>query len=824
MKKSTLLLIVLVFFVSLIPAYSQKLVSNTTISGVCYAGDKVTRIYIPPPDEFLRKSGSKGGGSITVYYSGFTNAAKTAVEFAKSILETLLPEGTNITMIASWEKINTPGVLGNTVITGYAAGVWIDALNPRAYYPVSLAEKIAGVSLNSPEEGDLVLRINSSVNWYLGTDGSIPPNSQKYDLVTVVLHEICHGLGFFDSMNADGTVGSYGSGSIPMIYDTFLEDASGKKLTDTLEYPNYSLQLKNQLIGGQVWFTGPVLKKYTSGSKAKVYAPPVWDNGSSISHLDEESTLKKDALMTPFINMEEVIHNPGKLTTSILGDLGWINTRILHDPFGDTENNLSQIILSASIKSDTSYNRSNVGVVYSFDKFQTSDTIYMTSPGDNDSFNASVNIPLYNSELLYYFFTEDYFKRIYRSPSLSDQIRYRMFIGTDTVKPIIVHTPVASLLESADTISFNANVIDNLEVDSVYMEYKVNDGTSFYAGLIKGAADNYKYILNASQLNLTGGDSVRYRICALDKASVSNLAVLPKTGYFSFGIEDISSVVESYETDFTNAVPDFFNIGFSIYKPVNFTGYGLHSKHPYESPEDNSKSIEYTAMLRHPFKFSESGLLINYSEVVLVEPGETGSVFGSTDFYDYVIIDGSVNFGKTWFNLIDGYDSRYSAIWEDAYNSSIMGQNSRIPGTEAMLRKHTAFVKPSAKISVGDTIMLRFRLYSDPFANGWGWAIEDLKINPLVDAVEKISEINDIRLYPNPGTGIIKTGIENGRFALGKPLRFRVLNSSGTILLDDYLAAGSQGIINIQGYPSGIYFILLYFDEGIKTFKYNLIK
>ena len=54
-------------------------------------------------------------------------------------------------------------------------------------------------------------------------------------------------------------------------------------------------------------------------------------------------------------------------------------------------------------------------------------------------------------------------------------------------------------------------------------------------------------------------------------------------------------------------------------------------------------------MLRHPLKFNESGMLINFNEIVLVEPGEDGSVFGSDDFYDYVIVEGSKNFGKTWF-------------------------------------------------------------------------------------------------------------------------------------------------------------------------------
>ena len=66
-------------------------------------------------------------------------------------------------------------------------------------------------------------------------------------------------------------------------------------------------------------------------------------------------------------------------------------------------------------------------------------------------------------------------------------------------------------------------------------------------------------------------------------------------------------------------------------------------------------------------------MVISFNEVVLVEPGETGSLFGSEDFYDYVIVEGSKNFGKTWFRLADGYDSRLLKTWETAYNNSIVG-------------------------------------------------------------------------------------------------------------------------------------------------------
>ena len=194
--------------VSILPVRSQDRVYNSSITAVCYAGNKTKRIYIPPPEAFLKKSGTKSGGSVKIYYTGFTSQGETAMEYAKSILETMLPADTKLTILASWEKISTAGVLANCSPTYFVKGSIIDALNPKVYYPIALAEKIAGKSLDDDLEGDLTLRINNSMNWYLGTDGNTP--ALKYDLVTVALHEICHGLGFFDSMSSDGALGSYG--------------------------------------------------------------------------------------------------------------------------------------------------------------------------------------------------------------------------------------------------------------------------------------------------------------------------------------------------------------------------------------------------------------------------------------------------------------------------------------------------------------------------------------------------------------------------------------------------------------------------------------
>lgn len=799
---------------------SQTVIKNTAITGVCYAGTNVNRIYIPPPEKPFYKYGIKGKAvaKVTIYATGFTSDGVKALNKAETILESLLPPDADITILANYARISTSGVLGHSSSTGFVLGLAVDAWNPLNYFPVALAEKIAGQKLNSDENGDITLTINNTMQWYFGTDGNCPAN--KYDLVTVVLHELLHGLGFFDSMEVEGTLGSYNS--FPLIYDEYVENLAGQRLTDTTKFTNNSGQLKDAMTGGQLYFNGPVMKSFAN-TRSQLYAPSTFDPGSSIAHLDETVTSIENSLMTPFIALGEAIHNPGPLTFSILGDLGWINTRIVHDPPRDTEEHFPSIELVADIVSDTSYNRNNVGLVYSYDEFNTSDTIYLTSTGSDDTFKTNLTVSLYNTELQYYFFAEDYFKRIYRSPSLISDFRYSIYVGEDTIKPVLSHTKADYYLEKIDTIKLEIEAADNIGMDSVYIEYKVNDGASLFLGVNAYEPGKYDAILNAKQLILNGGDSIRYRIFGVDTSLNRNTAILPKTGYFSVGIEDISSVLETYKTNFVNAGNDFLNVGFDISNPASFAGFGLHTKHPYVSPELSAPSLEYTSMLRHPLKMNESGMLITYNEIVLVEPGEPSAPFGSADFYDYVIVEGSSDFGKSWFGLIDGYDSRINSEWEVAYTNSVVDQISTTSGDESMLKKHTIFYKPSQNISAGDTLLLRFRLFSDPYANGWGWVIEDLSVSPLIDAVENIRHA-EIMAYPNPGNGVINVRNNSPESVDFKPVRYSVFNMTGTCLMNNKEMDNVDNVIDISGYPEGFYIIVLYMDDGIKTIRYTLIR
>jgi hypothetical protein len=401
--------------------------------------------------------------------------------------------------------------------------------------------------------------------------------------------------------------------------------------------------------------------------------------------------------------------------------------------------------------------------------------------------------------------------------------RFKSFIGGDTIKPVIAHTPADYYFETEDSIKLTAEVSDNIGIDSVFLEYRINDNISSYAGMKADSSGYYSVVLTSAMLNWSGGDSLRYRIFARDSAGVANITILPDSGYYSIGIEGFGPVITSYATDFSNAESDFFLSGFEITRPIGFLKSGLHSDHPYESPDEADRSLNFIAMLRNPLKFDQSGMLIEFSDIALVEPGETGALFGSDDFYDYVVVEGSKDFGKTWQALWDGYDARYNSTWLKTYNNSIVDQNSTSLGKESMFIQHTEYMASSARFKTGDTVLIRFRLYSDPFAHGWGWAIQDLKINPLIDGIEK-PLIETLKLFPNPGRGLIQISDGSGILSNGESVKFEVFNSSGVPVLKGLTINGNDSSINLTGYPSGLYIVVLYLDDGIRTFKYSLIK
>ncbi len=257
-------------------------------------------------------------------------AAKTAFSYAASIWAAQIPSSVPITIRACWTGLGS-NILGYSSatsfhhdFTGGVAGYW--------YYS-ALANALAQTDLNDADwidwdndgldtDADIDIAISNGIAWYYGTDGAVP--ARQYDLATIALHEIAHGLGFLGWVDYSGGQGSWGFGTgMPGIYDRFVENGAGQKILNSNVFPNPSAALGAQLVSTNLYFNGTNARAANSGNRAKLFAPSTWQAGSSYSHLDETFSNTADALLTFSFGYQEVIHTPGAVTLGILKDLGW---------------------------------------------------------------------------------------------------------------------------------------------------------------------------------------------------------------------------------------------------------------------------------------------------------------------------------------------------------------------------------------------------------------------------------------------------------------------------------------------------------------------
>ncbi len=257
--------------------------------------------------------------------------AQAAFGYAAGIWAGYLNSAIPIDIEACWTSMPNPSVLGHGGPVGYWA---VDG----ALYPSALANSLTGEELNDNYYGrtnypEIAVAFNKNFSWYFGTDGSPGAN---VDFASVVLHEICHGLGFLGSMDVDdgnssnsaecnGTagVGCWGFGGMPLAFDLFAVNGAGQSLIDTGVYLNPSAALGTALTSNNVYFDGANARSANGNADAKLYAPATWNPGSSYSHLDEVFNGTPNALMTWSLSYGESDHDPGPVTLGILKDIGW---------------------------------------------------------------------------------------------------------------------------------------------------------------------------------------------------------------------------------------------------------------------------------------------------------------------------------------------------------------------------------------------------------------------------------------------------------------------------------------------------------------------
>ena len=291
------------------PALTFKQIPATTWGHV-YAGTDPVTSSNPRPAQKNLEAKSK----FIVKYNNFPDWAKKEVQAAVNVWSANFSSAVPITVDASWGRSSSWGVLGSAR-PGSFFSAFSGAPDPSLWYSSATANALAGRDLDKANP-EIIIQVNSGAIWNTRGDGT--PSSSEYDLESVFIHELGHGLGFL-SNDAYDPYYALGSLDQPTPFDAYLQTSDGRRLSDL---PTPSKELGVALTSSLVW-NGPLGIKANGGVKPKMYTPSRYESGSSTSHLDENTFSKSglDSVMTPSLDPGEVFRQPGPLLLAMMEDM-----------------------------------------------------------------------------------------------------------------------------------------------------------------------------------------------------------------------------------------------------------------------------------------------------------------------------------------------------------------------------------------------------------------------------------------------------------------------------------------------------------------------
>ena len=264
-------------------------------------------------------------------------ARRNAFEAVLDVLELWFIGNSTVRVEASFENLE-PGVLAAAGPGDFVYGL----SDPGAVgVPIALAESFLEEELNSATEADVVITFNERYSFYYGLSGEVLQRPFVPTLfVLVAAHELFHGLGFFELIKPDG--------SFPLvklsasdeffragtIYDVNLYSERDDELLINLSSDEQRLEAITS-VNGLLWDgTSNGENNYScaqtagrgqtdlffphgmdSEGRLRLYAPAVWQDGSSVAHLVEAT---RDIMKPSYGSLIYV-----DFTMGMLRDMGW---------------------------------------------------------------------------------------------------------------------------------------------------------------------------------------------------------------------------------------------------------------------------------------------------------------------------------------------------------------------------------------------------------------------------------------------------------------------------------------------------------------------
>lgn len=251
-----------------------------------------------------------------------------ALELGASLWANSLDSEVSIRILAHFDPLGgsqTAATLG----LGGPQGVFRDFVGAPAagvWYPAALADRLAGVDLDEADV-DIEITFNSDVDgavlgssrFYYGFD-STPP-AGDIDFLSVVAHELGHGLGFTTFLDRQTGAKFLGFDDAYMLH---LEHHGATppdfpSMTDAQRLAAFTAEPDLHWTGpAAVAASGVLTAGVGVGGHVEIYGPDPISAGSSLSHF--ATTLTPDQFMEPFYVGVALDFD---LTLAVFQDLGW---------------------------------------------------------------------------------------------------------------------------------------------------------------------------------------------------------------------------------------------------------------------------------------------------------------------------------------------------------------------------------------------------------------------------------------------------------------------------------------------------------------------
>ncbi len=208
---------------------------------------------------------------------------------------------------------------------------------------------------------------------------------------------------------------------------------------------------------------------------------------------------------------------------------------ITHTALGNTENMAGPYQVGANISSSLPLVPSKIFLYWGRNTGgSVTDSVIMTSV-TADSFVANIPGNGQPGTYYYYLYAEDNTGGYSTYPAGAPSTKFSFTANVDSVLPVIAHTALGNQYRETWPAAVSANVNDNIGVQSVGLEYKLKfNGQINSLGLSLSSAGNYSGTFGMDTSLIAVGDTMYYRIKAVDAGTLHNTAYLPANGYYSF--------------------------------------------------------------------------------------------------------------------------------------------------------------------------------------------------------------------------------------------------------------------------------------------------